>query len=72
MHILDPDMIVFGGGMMAAGEPFLERIRAHVGQLAFPIPAERTLIRAAQLGSDAGFIGAAGCGRQLVVGASRG
>jgi glucokinase len=66
MHILDPDMIVFGGGMMAAGEPFLERIRVHVRQLAFPIPAERTVLRAAQLGSDAGFIGAAGCGRQLV------
>jgi glucokinase len=66
MHIINPDMIVFGGGMIAAGEPFLERIRHHVRQLAFPVPAGRTLIRYAQLGSDAGFIGAAACGRQLV------
>ncbi|MFQ3592944.1 MAG: ROK family protein [Gemmataceae bacterium] len=68
MHTIDPDMIVFGGGMTAAGEGFLERIRYHVRQLAFPIPAERTVVRYAQLGTDAGFIGAAGCGRQLLTG----
>jgi glucokinase len=68
MHTIDPDVVVFGGGMTAAGEPFMERIRHHVRQLAFPVPAERTLIRYAQLGSDAGFIGAAGCGRLLVKG----
>jgi glucokinase len=65
MHTIDPDMVVFGGGMTAAGESFLERIRHHVRELAFPIPAEHTLIRYAQLGTDAGFIGAAACGRQL-------
>jgi glucokinase len=66
MHIIDPDLIVFGGGMIAAGDGFLDRIRAHVRQLAFPVPAERTRIVYAQLGSDAGFIGAAACGRRLV------
>ncbi|HEY8506679.1 MAG TPA: ROK family protein, partial [Gemmataceae bacterium] len=66
MHTIDPDMVVFGGGMTAAGEPFLERIRYYVRQLAFPVPAERTEILFAQLGNDAGFIGAAGCARQLV------
>lgn len=65
MHIIDPDLIVYGGGMIAAGESFLSRIRRQVRKLAFPIPAERTEIRYAQLGSDAGFIGAAGCGRLL-------
>ena len=48
-----------------AGEGFLERIRRHVKQLAFPVPAEKTLICYAKLGSDAGFIGAAACGRLL-------
>jgi glucokinase len=66
MHTIDPDMVVFGGGMIAAGDSFLERIRHHVRELAFPVPASRTQIRYAQLGSDAGFIGAAACGRQLV------
>jgi glucokinase len=66
MHTIDPDMVVFGGGMIAAGDGFLERIREHVRKLAFPVPAEKTQIRYAQLGSDAGFIGAAACARQLV------
>ena len=65
MHTIDPDMIVYGGGMVAAGESFLERIRKFVKELAFPVPAERTTITYAQLGSDAGFIGAAACGRQV-------
>jgi glucokinase len=65
MHTLDPNMIVFGGGMTAAGDAFLQRIRSHVRQLAFPVPAARTQIRYAQLGSDAGFIGAAACARLL-------
>jgi glucokinase len=65
LHSIDPDMVVFTGGMIAAGDPFLDRIRHHVKQLAFPVPAEKTDIRYAQLGSDAGFIGAAGCGRLL-------
>ena len=34
-------------------------------QLAFPVPAAKTQIVYAELGSDAGFIGAAGCARQL-------
>jgi glucokinase len=65
MHTIDPDMVVFGGGMIAAGESFLEQIRQHVRKLAFPVPAQKTQIVYAQLGSDAGFIGAAACARQL-------
>lgn len=66
MHTIDPDMVVFAGGMIAAGDTFLERIRRFVKELAFPVPAAKTTICYAQLGSDAGFIGAAACGRQLV------
>jgi glucokinase len=65
LHMVDPDMVVFGGGMIAAGDGFLERIRSHVRRLAFPVPAAKAQIRYAQLGSDAGFIGAAACARQL-------
>lgn len=65
MHTIDPNMICYGGGMIGAGENFLNRIRRHVKKLAFPVPAENTQITYASLGSDAGFIGAAGCGRQL-------
>ncbi len=65
MHTIDPNMVVFTGGMIAAGDAFLESIRQHVRDLAFPVPAARTQIRYAQLGGDAGFIGAAACGRQI-------
>ena len=66
MHTIDPDMVVYGGGMIAAGDGFLKRIQKHVHQMAFPVPAEKTTICYAHLGSDAGFIGAAACARQLL------
>jgi len=68
MHVIDPEMVVFGGGMIAAGDAFLNRIRGYVRQLAFPVLAEHTQIRYAQLGSDAGSIGSAACARLLVNG----
>ena len=71
MHTIDPTVVVFAGGMIAAGESFLERIRAHIRELAFPVPAAKTQIRYAELGVDAGFIGAAACGRQLYRNAKR-
>jgi len=65
MHVIDPDMVVYTGGMIAAGNAFLDRIRRHVKELALPVPAAKTQIRFAELGSDAGLIGAAGCARLL-------
>jgi glucokinase len=65
MHTIDPDMVVFTGGMIAAGADFLRRIQEYAAQLAFPVPAAKTVITYAHLGTDAGFIGAAGCARQL-------
>ncbi len=61
MHVIDPNVVVFSGGMIAAGQSFLDRIRYHVRRNALPVPAAETLITFAQLGTDAGFIGAAGC-----------
>jgi glucokinase len=66
MHVLDPQMIVFAGGMTAAGDDFLQRIRRHVKSVAFPIPAAKCEIRYSELGTNAGVIGAAGCARLLL------
>ncbi len=63
MHTIDPDLVLFGGGMIAAGPRLLEEIRGHVRALAFPVPARKTRVDYASLGGDAGFIGAAGCAR---------
>jgi glucokinase len=63
MHTIDPDIILFGGGMIAAGQSFLEDIRGDILKMAFPRPAEMTRVEYAQLGGEAGFVGAAGCAR---------
>jgi glucokinase len=65
MHTIDPDIILYGGGMAASGPAFLEDIRAGIKRMAFPVPAAKTRIEYAQLGPDAGFIGAAGWAREL-------
>lgn len=66
MHSIDPDMIVYTGGMISTGDWFLQRIQHHIKKMAFPVPVAKTVICYAQLGTDAGFIGAAACARLLV------
>jgi glucokinase len=59
-NVLDPDAIVVGGGVSAAGDHLLEPAR-HAFAQAFEAPAHRppVPIRQAELGNDAGAIGAA-------------
>lgn len=66
MATVDPEMIVFGGGMTAAGEWFRGQIENYVQRFGLPYPTRHVKIAFASLGSDAGFIGAAGCARLLV------
>ena len=66
MHTIDPDLILFGGGMINAGQPLLDEIRRNVRAIAFPIPAARTRIEYAELGEEAGFVGAAGWARTVL------
>lgn len=70
MNTIDPDMILFGGGMIAAGTTLLNDIRGDIQSLAFPIPAASIVIEYAALGGDAGYIGAAGCARLMHQGVS--
>ncbi len=63
---VDPEMIVFGGGMATSGEWFREKIEAYVKDFGLPFPTRTVKICFAKLGSDAGFIGAAGCAKMLV------
>ncbi len=67
MATVDPEMIVFGGGMVGAGEWFRSKIEDFVKRFGLPYPAKSVKIRFASLGSDAGFIGTAGCARLLVL-----
>jgi glucokinase len=57
-NIFNPDVIVIGGGVIAAGDLLLDPAREELAKRALP-PMNETPVREAKLGSDAGMIGAA-------------
>jgi len=59
-RILDPEEIVLGGGMAAAGKDLLAPVKQYFKNMTWTIAKERTTVELARLGNDAGFIGAAG------------
>jgi len=59
LHALNPELVVLTGGMMGAGEPFLDQIRRHVAGMAFPSAWKICDVRWSTLAGDAGILGAA-------------
>jgi glucokinase len=59
ISILNPQMVVLGGGLMRAGDLLLEEIRTRVTEWAQPIAATQVRIELSELGEDAGLLGAA-------------
>lgn len=59
VNVLNPEMIVLGGGVSAAWDLFADEVRREVNERAFPEPADRVKIVRAELGDDAGILGAA-------------
>ncbi len=59
VSILNPEMIVLGGGLMQAADLFLEPIRRTVAQWAQPLAAKQVRIEMTQLREAAGLLGAA-------------
>jgi glucokinase len=57
--VLNPEVVVLGGGVMQARDLFLEPIRAAVGRWAQPIAVRQCRIEPSALGTDAGVLGAA-------------
>jgi len=62
-RMLDPQMIVFAGGMILAGDFLFDKIRTKFKELTWTAADDYVEIVAAQLGNDAGFIGAAAVAR---------
>ncbi|MHC5248259.1 ROK family glucokinase [Enterococcus sp. LJL90] len=58
-NTLNPASIVLGGGVSAAGEFLRIRVENYFKEFTFPQVRESTQIKLAQLGNDAGVIGAA-------------
>lgn len=61
-NIFEPDVIVVGGGVIAAGDLLLDPAREQIARHALP-PMNRTPVVAAELGPRAGMIGAAALAR---------
>ena len=59
LNILDPELLVLGGGAIQAGEPLLQPMRLAIELQAFPSTFSHVRIELAELGQDAGLIGAA-------------
>ncbi|CAH1850431.1 ROK family glucokinase [Convivina praedatoris] len=62
-NTLNPSAIVIGGGVAAAGEFLRERVEKDWKPFAFPTVRTSTRIKLAELGNDAGVIGAASLAR---------
>ena len=65
-NILNPDSVVIGGGVSAAGEFLRSRVEKYFVSCAFPQVRKTTKIKIAELGNDAGIIGAASLASQFV------
>lgn len=57
-NILNPSTIVIGGGVSNAGEFLIEQVQEYFDTFTFPAIRSSCKIRLAQLGNDAGVIGA--------------
>jgi len=59
VNLLNPQIVVIGGGVSEGGNNFIQRIKKEVKRRAFPTATKHLKIVKAKLGNNAGFIGAA-------------
>jgi glucokinase len=59
VNLLNPQIVVIGGGVSEGGESFIQRIEKEVKKRAFPSATKHLKVVKARLGNNAGFIGAA-------------
>jgi glucokinase len=59
INTINPEMIVLGGGLSAGWDAFLGAVHDEIRNRSFKAPAERVRLARAELGDDAGIIGAA-------------
>jgi len=59
LNVFNPDVVVIGGGVIAAGELLLAPARAEAARRALPTMSRHARIVPAQFGTEAGLVGAA-------------
>ena len=68
-HIIDPAAFILGGAMnfggnhSKLGQRFLKMVVSETRKMVFPVLGDRLVVKFAELGSEAGFVGAAGLAR---------
>lgn len=65
-NVLNPSTIVIGGGVSNAGQFLIDKVRDYFNIFTFPAVQNSCKIRLAQLGNDAGVIGASSLIKELV------
>lgn len=58
-YVIQPQAFIVGGGVASAGAVLFDPLRRHLRERLSPVFAERVEIKLAELGNDAGVIGAA-------------
>jgi glucokinase len=59
VNLINPEIIVIGGGLSFAGDFIFKKIKQTIDKRAMPVQAKRVKVKKAMLGKDAGLIGAA-------------
>ncbi len=58
-YLIQPQAFIVGGGVAQSGDILFDPLRKHLGERLSPFFAERIEVKTAELGNDAGVIGAA-------------
>lgn len=66
VNLLNLEAIIIGGGVAQSYELLADHIRKEIRKRAFKVPAERVKILRGELGDDAGLMGAAAAGWQML------
>ena len=64
-NTLNPEFVVIGGGVSAAGDFLLKRVQRNFNEFVFATVRTSTQLKLAELGNDAGVIGAASLATQF-------
>jgi len=59
INLLNPEIIIIGGGIAQAGKPLFEAVRKEIKKRAFPLLSREVKVVPAKLGIDSGIISAA-------------
>lgn len=59
LNVINPEMVVLGGGVALAGDILLDKVKEKIKKYALPVAYEKVKLSTAKLGNEAGIIGAA-------------